>query len=103
MILRRIAAFSAIAAFLLLCAGFVRATDAPALLLAERYQGGIDVSQYWVSEKLDGVRAYWDGRQLRFRSGNVILAPAWFIAALPAHSLDGELWLGRGTFERLSG
>jgi DNA ligase-1 len=103
MILRRLAAFSTIAAFLLLCAGFVRATDAPALLLAERYQGGIDVSQYWVSEKLDGVRAYWDGRQLRFRSGNPIPAPAWFLAALPAHPLDGELWLGRGCFERLSG
>ena len=79
------------------------ATNEPPLLLAERYQGGIDVSQYWVSEKLDGVRAYWDGKQLRFRSGNVIQAPAWFTAALPPHPLDGELWLGRGTFERLSG
>jgi DNA ligase-1 len=79
------------------------AANEPPLLLAERYQGGIDVSQYWVSEKLDGVRTYWDGRQLRFRSGNVIQAPAWFTAALPAHPLDGELWLGRGTFERLSG
>ncbi|MDP2196483.1 MAG: DNA ligase [Rhodocyclaceae bacterium] len=103
MFLRRIAAFSTIAAVLLLWSGLVRATDAPALLLAERYQGGIDVSQYWVSEKLDGVRAHWDGRQLRFRSGNPIPAPAWFIAALPAHPLDGELWLGRGSFDRLSG
>lgn len=79
------------------------ATNEPPLLLAERYQGGIDVSHYWVSEKLDGVRAYWDGTQMRFRSGNVIQAPPWFTAALPAHPLDGELWLGRGTFERLSG
>ena len=76
---------------------------APPLLLAERYQGSIDVSQYWVSEKLDGVRAHWDGRQLRFRSGNPVPAPRWFVEALPAHPLDGELWLGRGTFERLSG
>jgi DNA ligase 1 len=73
------------------------------LLLAERYTGGIDVSQYWVSEKLDGVRAYWDGRQLRFRSGNPVNAPAWFLAALPPRPLDGELWLGRGSFDRLSG
>ncbi|MDO9244374.1 MAG: DNA ligase [Rhodocyclaceae bacterium] len=87
----------------MLWSGLVRAADAPALLLAERYQGGIDVSQYWVSEKLDGVRAHWDGRQLRFRSGNPIPAPAWFIAALPAHPLDGELWLGRSSFDRLSG
>ena len=79
------------------------ATNEPPLLLAERYQGGIDVSHYWVSEKLDGVRTYWDGKQLRFRSGNVIQAPAWFTAALPPHPLDGELWLGRGTFEHLSG
>ncbi|MDI6746195.1 MAG: DNA ligase [Rhodocyclaceae bacterium] len=103
MLPRRIAAFPILAAVLLLWSGLVRAADAPALLLAERYQGGIDVSQYWVSEKLDGVRAHWDGRQLRFRSGNPIPAPAWFIAALPAHPLDGELWLGRGSFDRLSG
>ncbi|MEW6512970.1 MAG: DNA ligase [Pseudomonadota bacterium] len=73
------------------------------LLLAERYTPGIDVSRYWVSEKLDGVRAHWDGRQLRFRSGNVVHAPDWFITALPSVPLDGELWIARGTFERLSG
>ncbi|MDP2811750.1 MAG: DNA ligase [Rhodocyclaceae bacterium] len=73
------------------------------LLLAERYQGGIDVSHYWVSEKLDGVRAHWDGKKLRFRSGNAIPAPRWFVEALPVRPLDGELWMERGTFERLSG
>jgi DNA ligase-1 len=73
------------------------------LLLAERYSGGVDISQYWVSEKLDGVRAHWDGRQLRFRSGNAVHAPDWFIAALPAAPLDGELWIARGSFDRLSG
>lgn len=88
--------------FALLLAWLVQAAELP-LLLAERYAGGVDVSQYWVSEKLDGVRAHWDGRQLRFRSGNPVPAPHWFIAALPAQPLDGELWLGRGTFDRLSG
>lgn len=73
------------------------------LLLAERYASGVDIAQYWVSEKLDGVRAYWDGRQLRFRSGNPVSAPDWFVAALPGHPLDGELWMGRGSFDRLSG
>jgi DNA ligase-1 len=94
------------AALIFLVPGLASAAEPPPLLLAQRYQDyqqGIDVSQYWVSEKLDGVRAYWDGRQLRFRSGNVINAPAWFIAMLPARPLDGELWLGRGSFERLSG
>lgn len=73
------------------------------LLLAERYEGDVDVTRYWVSEKLDGVRAHWDGRRLRFRSGHPVPAPRWFTDALPAQSLDGELWLGRGRFDRLSG
>ncbi len=76
--------------------------QAPALLLAETYQGSEDVSQYWVSEKLDGVRAVWDGRVLRFRSGRPVAAPAWFIAGLPPTPLDGELWAGRDRFDQLS-
>lgn len=61
-----------------------------------------DPSDYWVSEKLDGVRALWDGQALRFRSGRPIAAPSWFTAALPPEALDGELWMGRGSFDRLS-
>ncbi|NJD36175.1 MAG: DNA ligase [Betaproteobacteria bacterium] len=74
----------------------------PALLLAERYRNDIDVSRYWVSEKLDGVRAIWDGKALQFRSGNPVPAPQWFLDALPRRPLDGELWLGRGSFDQLS-
>jgi len=55
-----------------------------------------------VSEKYDGVRALWDGRVLRHRSGRGVSAPPSFIASLPAVSLDGELWLGRGRFDALS-
>lgn len=77
--------------------------EAPAILLAEVYRDQIDVTRYLVSEKLDGVRAIWDGERLRFRSGRDIKAPAWFIAGLPKTPLDGELWLGRGRFEALSG
>jgi DNA ligase-1 len=77
-------------------------SPAPTFLLAERYHGDIDVSRYWVSEKLDGVRAVWDGKALRFRSGNPVPAPQWFVDALPAQSLDGELWLARGSFDQLS-
>jgi DNA ligase-1 len=76
---------------------------APALILAEVYRTSIDPAAYWVSEKLDGVRAYWDGKQLYFRSGHAVPAPAWFTRDFPATPLDGELWLGRNTFERLSG
>lgn len=76
---------------------------APPLLLAEVLRGDVDVTRYWVSEKLDGVRALWDGKVLRFRSGRQVNAPAWFTAALPPEQLDGELWMGRRRFEVLSG
>ena len=76
---------------------------APSLLLANIYRDDIDLGQYWVSEKLDGVRAYWDGETLTSRNGNRFNAPPWFIEDFPRVALDGELWMGRGTFERLSG
>lgn len=56
-----------------------------------------------VSEKLDGVRALWDGKALRFRSGRLIAVPGWFSAKLPTTPLDGELWIARGQFDALSG
>lgn len=76
---------------------------APAMLLAETYAAGVDVTQYWISEKFDGVRAQWDGRTLRFRGGGLVPAPAWFTAPFPAAPLDGELWIGRDRFDQLSG
>jgi DNA ligase 1 len=75
----------------------------PAVLLAQEAPADVDPTGYLVSEKFDGVRALWDGRQLRFRSGLPLAAPAWFTQRLPAVALDGELWMGRGTFEALSG
>lgn len=75
---------------------------APALPLAMDAPPGLDPRGYLVSEKLDGVRALWDGERLRFRSGGLIAAPAAFLARLPRTPLDGELWLGRGRFEALS-
>lgn len=58
-----------------------------------------DLANWWVSEKLDGMRGFWDGRSLWTRSGKPIHAPSWFTAQWPAHPLDGELWAGRGRFE----
>ncbi|WP_424217965.1 DNA ligase [Thauera humireducens] len=94
----------------ILCAGLlslrrgIASEDVPpAAMLAGRWREGLDPAAYWVSEKLDGVRACWDGQRLRFRSGRPIPAPGWFIAALPDVPLDGELWLGRGRFEAVSG
>jgi len=75
----------------------------PALMHAKLWPAGQDPQAYLVSEKLDGVRAFWDGQSLRFRSGLPIAAPDWFTAGLPKTPLDGELWLGRGRFDELSG
>jgi len=80
--------------------GADRKPDAPQLLLAQRWENDLDLDGWWMSEKLDGVRAYWDGQRFLSRQGNPFHAPDWFIAGLPNHPLDGELWLGRKSFQR---
>lgn len=75
----------------------------PQLTLANVYEKGVPLQEYWVSEKLDGVRAYWNGERLISRQGHVFQAPDWFTANFPDEPLDGELWLGRGQFSELSG
>src|SRR3954452_17715049 len=72
----------------------------PPLLLAESWDNAADLSGWWMSEKLDGVRAYWDGKQFLSRQGNLYHAPDWFVEALPQTPLDGELWIGRKKFQR---
>ena len=75
----------------------------PEMILAKILPENVDVRDYWVSEKYDGVRGYWDGKQRRMysRNGTVIALPNDFAAQLPDISLDGELWIGRGQFERV--
>ena len=80
---------------------YAQVQDKPPLQLAAEYQQQ-DTRDYRVSEKLDGVRAYWNGRELLSRGGHRFSAPAWFVAGFPDTPLDGELWLGRGRFEELS-
>ena len=72
----------------------------PPLLLAESWDNATDVSGWWMSEKLDGVRACWDGKQFLSRQGNLYHAPDWFIESLPPVPLDGELWIDRKKFQR---
>ncbi|MGB7479970.1 MAG: DNA ligase [Burkholderiaceae bacterium] len=86
-------------AALLLGGWLVHASAQPApLMLANVYRPGVPLAPYWVSEKLDGVRGYWDGKALWTRGGEPVAAPAWFTAGWPAQPLDGELWAGRGQF-----
>lgn len=75
--------------------------SAPNLLLAKEYKNQ-DVKGWAMSEKLDGVRAYWDGKQLISRQGNVLTPPAPFVRHFPTFPLDGELFIGRGKFEQTS-
>jgi len=72
----------------------------PALLLANVWNPSIDPTGWWMSEKYDGLRGYWDGRKLWSRKGVALQAPDYFLAELPRDiALDGELWMGRGKFE----
>jgi DNA ligase-1 len=90
---------------------WLRAADRPTSP-APALTGRLELASDWnrerspagfaVSEKLDGVRAVWDGERMRFRSGRPLAAPPWLLAALPSEPLDGELWLGRGRFDSLS-
>jgi DNA ligase-1 len=68
--------------------------------LAQSWDNHQDLTDWWISEKLDGVRALWDGQQFLSRQGNRFHAPAWFVAGFPEVPLDGELWLARKSFQR---
>lgn len=94
--------FQVILLIILLPCSVPHAGTIPELMLADIYRQGLNLSQYRVSEKLDGVRARWDGTHLISRGGNVFAAPEWFTTGLPAMPLDGELWMGRGRYEEVS-
>ena len=76
---------------------------APPIQLANIYHPDINLEKYFVSEKLDGIRAYWNGKNLISKDGNIYNSPAWFTKDFPSEALEGELWIGRGKFEEVSG
>ncbi len=76
------------------------AKSKPALMLAKVYHPGVVLKHYWVSEKYDGVRGFWDGEKLLTRGGERVAVPAWFTAGWPQTPMDGELWAGRGQFSK---
>lgn len=104
-VLQALAAWSAGACSLLASGrleGKPKVGAAPALLLAKNAPqdlGRLRLSDYLVSEKLDGVRAYWNGQAMISRQGLALNVPPDFARRLPARPLDGELWLGRGQFD----
>lgn len=93
---------------LLLCAlptALQANTPTPPALMLARDLGTtpIDVPAYFVSEKLDGVRARWDGRALWTRGGHRIATPPSFVQGWPDTPMDGELWIARNRFDVVSG
>lgn len=83
-------------------AQFPQKSSKPDIQLASRYTADVLIKQYLVSEKLDGVRARWTGKQLITRGGFIISAPQWFIRDFPSQILDGELWIARNRFDEVS-
>ncbi|MDP3234093.1 MAG: DNA ligase [Myxococcales bacterium] len=77
--------------------------EGPPILLAHKWENDVDLTGWWISEKLDGVRAFWNGERFISRLGNEFFAPKWFTAQLPKVPLDGELWGGRKLFQRTVG
>lgn len=71
------------------------------LMLLEQYQGQ-EIDGWVMSEKLDGVRGFWDGKQLLSRQGLPLAPPDYFIAGFPPFAIDGELFSERGKFEEIS-
>jgi len=101
---RRVAWFSIVVYGLLASLALAApAAEPPAVWLANTYSGDVDVTQYWISEKYDGVRGFWTGEQLITRGGQIIHAPAWFTAGWPHTAMDGELWIDRQHFAQTSG
>ena len=72
------------------------------MLLSEIYENNIDPTGWYCSEKLDGIRAYWTGKFFITRNNTRLSPPDFFTKTLPAIPLDGELWLGRKSFEETS-
>ncbi len=87
--------------FLLLLIPFLLLAGKPDLLLLKTYKDQ-NISGWVMSEKLDGIRAYWDGKNLISRGGKIIHAPTWFTEHYPPFEIDGELWTKRGDFENIS-
>lgn len=73
----------------------------PAMQLPGPWRSGLELSEWWVSEKYDGIRAWWDGQHLYTRGGTQLAVPDWFTHGWPRVPLDGELWAGRGGFARV--
>ncbi len=88
--------------YLLCLPSLLLAADKPDLFLLKTYDETKSVVGWVMSEKLDGIRGFWDGKQLLTRGGKKIMAPDWFIENYPPFAIDGELWTKQADFEGIS-
>ncbi|SMN17103.1 DNA ligase (ATP) [uncultured Candidatus Thioglobus sp.] len=90
--------------FIFVCLLFSQSVlaKAPDLFLLKTYDDSKSIVGWVMSEKLDGIRGFWNGEQLISRGGNPIHAPIWFTQNYPPFAIDGELWTKRGDFENIS-
>jgi len=88
-----------VALFFIVSFGQLLFAGEPKLQKPEVYHSDDDVIGWVMSEKLDGIRGYWDGARLQTRQGRILHPPAWFVQNFPSFELDGELWSKRGHFE----
>jgi len=72
------------------------------IMLAKQYHEGVDVNKYWVSEKLDGIRARWNGHKLVSKNGYTFSTPQWFTQGFTNVVMEGELWIARHRYEDTS-
>ena len=80
---------------------FILFASKPELMLLKTYKNQ-NITGWVMSEKLDGIRAFWNGKNLISRGGKIIHAPSWFTKDYPPFSIDGELWTKRADFENIS-
>ncbi len=76
--------------------------DKPDLFLLKNYDKNKAIIGWVMSEKLDGIRGFWDGKKLLTRGGKVLNPPKWFTKNYPPFAIDGELWTRRADFENIS-
>ena len=86
--------------FVLITCSSVQVCQALEIMLPKVYEGGLELSDWLISEKLDGVRAYWDGERLYSKNNIPFNPPQSFTKNFPNFPVEGELWGGRGTFEK---
>lgn len=87
--------------FSLLFLPLALSAKSPELMLLQEYKNQ-DLTGWVMSEKLDGVRGFWNGKQLLSRQGNPFNPPDYFLQHFPPFAIDGELFSERGKFEEIS-